>query len=316
MRSYESRMQRELLDSGIPVAGLAPDGVPGAAVFAGMERSDDCVVCVSIVYEDAGPFVTVDTARWTGIRVATPVREVLEECLRGHGDRLSAVSWTEDATTMILDGAELDARIVRAGDRWWAARCEREGVEFTVVARDWDPGRVRLETVADLLPVLSRPRMPSVRPQPRPAGIPGELTREPHRELVDASLRFGRAQAEWRRDGGPVPELPAYWRSLWQAAVRRQSDLTDQPVPVAEHAVSDIVAHLANLQQQAAWFRNDDERRERAITETLLHGTGLSDRVPSRAAQLAWQARRGAILDAGALAERSWLAAWEAWARR
>jgi hypothetical protein len=65
--------------------------------------------------------------------------------------------------------------------------------------------------------------------------------------------------------------------------------LTDQSEPQAKHAVASIVGHLCNLQNHAAWFREDAGLRERAIAETLLFGTGLSDNVASQHAQYAWQ---------------------------
>jgi hypothetical protein len=63
-----------------------------------------------------------------------------------------------------------------------------------------------------------------------------------------------------------------------------------------------MVSQLTNLQENAAWFRADSDLRERAIAETLLWGTGLSDTVASRPAQLAWQRHHRIGTE------------WEAWA--
>jgi hypothetical protein len=125
------------------------------------------------------------------------------------------------------------------------------------------------------------------------AAVPEGLSGEPHRALVDVVLRTSRAHAEWLADGGPVPALPRHWAALWRAAVQRHMALTDQAEGEAKDAVSVIVDQLSTLQQSAAWFREDGRLRERAIAETLLFGTALSDNVASRPAQHAWLEKRG-----------------------
>lgn len=134
--------------------------------------------------------------------------------------------------------------------------------------------------------------------------------------MVDVVLRTSREHAEWRADGGPVPELPRYWTALWKAAVQRQVALTDQAEPEAANAVGSIVDQLSNLQREAAWFRADGRLRERAIAETLLFGTGLSDNVSSRLAQHAWLEKRGTPRRAEVTAQLLWLDEWTAWAER
>jgi len=132
-----------------------------------------------------------------------------------------------------------------------------------------------------------------------------DLRGEPHRALVEAALRSRRALVTWLADGGDVPDLPEYWGELWEAALSRQIELSDQPDLAARMALRDLVSQLSDLDEGAAWFRSDDRLRARAINETLLYATGLSDRVSSRSAQVAWRhGRRGA-----------WRQAWAAWAR-
>lgn len=135
-------------------------------------------------------------------------------------------------------------------------------------------------------------------------GVPDGPAGEPHRALVETVLANQRRHREWMVDGGPVPELPGYWGALWKAAVQRHIALTDLPESDATDAVRSIVSQLGTLHGSAAWFRDDSRLRELAITETLLHGTGLSDRVTSREAQLAWPRRDGT---------QQWLDAWTAW---
>lgn len=128
---------------------------------------------------------------------------------------------------------------------------------------------------------------------------------EPHRALVDAALRSRRALVVWLADGGAAPELPEYWSELWEAALTRQIELSDQSDPAARVALRDLVRQLSDLDEAAEWFRTDDRLRERAINETLLYATGLSDRVSSRSAQVAWLHGR----------REAWRQAWAAWAR-
>ncbi|MEV6344673.1 hypothetical protein [Actinoplanes sp. NPDC051851] len=135
---------------------------------------------------------------------------------------------------------------------------------------------------------------------------------EPHRELVETSLAL-RSQV-----GG---HYPAGWRELWWAAVRRQADLADQSEDEAHDAVRDIVGQLGRLSEEAAWFREDDGLRQRAITETLLYGTGLTERVPSRAAQELWRAAGRppagpAEIEDAVAARNRWIDEWHAWALR
>jgi len=306
------RLRRELLDSGMPIYALAASLGPTGERFGGLELSGTEVAVVHVVYEQAtpyGPWVDVETAR----RVRPePLRLALEHHVRLGGERCADVAWTESPATLVVDGRSVAAARLRAGERWWALRCAHGGVEITVVGRDWHPAAVAVETMADPAPMLDRLR--SAVPAPSPAA-------EPHRALADAVLRHAAARASWQSGGGPVPELPVQWSRLRQAAVRRQRELSDQPEPVADEAVSAMMSQLAALFQEAAWFRADHDLRRRAVAEVLLHGTALADDVPSRPAQEAWQRRavRGSAPDGADVrvrvaAEEQWLTGWQAWA--
>lgn len=143
---------------------------------------------------------------------------------------------------------------------------------------------------------------------------------EPHIRLVDAVLRSSRGHAEWSSAGGPRPQLPREWPALWNDAVRRQMDLADQLENEARRAVQSMLDQITRLDREAEWFRTDPMLRSRAISETLLHCTGLSPDVPSRLAQAAWSRQRDlrpvdyAKIQAIAAAQDDWLAAWNTWA--
>ncbi|HWH00098.1 MAG TPA: hypothetical protein VNV66_12435 [Pilimelia sp.] len=291
-----------------------------------MEKFDEAITCVRIVHpgeHPEAPWASVDTARWADTPVESgPLRHQIEHHMRRVGERFSAVAWSEGDATIVFDGRPTPGRIVRAGDRWWAARCTRNGTEVSIVAHDWHPAVIMVATVTDPVPLLARlrPAPPRLRTEPEPEPVPPHLSREPHRALVDVILQNDRQRTAWLADGGPAPELPGYWSTLWDAAVRRQMALADQPETEAERVVSSTVNHLAALSQHADWFHDDARLRERAIAETLLYGTGISDTVPSRAAQRAWERRHAADRAAGPAgayaADQQWLDAWTGWARR
>jgi hypothetical protein len=162
--------------------------------------------------------------------------------------------------------------------------------------------------------------LPTGRPPDTRSADAVPTRREPHLTLVDAVLASSRAYDTWTVTGGARPQLPRHWETMWREAVRRQTDLAGEPEEEARRSVQAMLDQLTRLDREAEWFRNDRELRERAISETLLHGTGLGPAVPSRPAQLAWQRQRGlrpvdyAKIQAIAAAQDDWLAAWNDWA--
>ncbi|GAA3781808.1 hypothetical protein [Micromonospora maritima] len=318
------RLRRELRDSGLPVVTLTGPALPGTARFAGLESTDRTITHVRVAHGDAttGPWATVDTARRTDNR-DDPLRHRLEHAMRMAGAHLSAVEWTEHDATMHLDGRRLTGRTVRAGDRWTATRCADVEIdaEITVVTRDWPTDTIQLRLDADPAPLLDRTwRRPVPLPPPPAPPVPDDLAREPHRALIDAALRHRRHTLTWIAGGGAHPDLPAHWPRLWRAAVHRQQELTDQSEPAANRAVSDAIAHLTALADHADWFDTRPRLRERAITETLLHVTGLGDDLPSEPAQLAWRHHQRLVPDPTtdlrrrAAADQAWRDAWTTWA--
>ncbi|WP_410809225.1 hypothetical protein [Micromonospora sp. 067-2] len=319
------RIRRTLSESAMPVVALAGSDRPAAERFAGTETFDGTITNVRVAHGDPtnGPWASVDTARWGDLPVdAGPLRWQLEHGMRLAGERFSDVEWTEDDATVLVDGQPVTGRTVRAGDRWWATRCDRDGIEITVTARDWHPATVHLRWVTDLAPLLDglRTWSPTSTPHEESEPLPADLAGEPHRALVDAALNNQQARSDWMKDGGPAPHLPPYWSALWRAAVRRQVELTDQVEPEAARAVSDIVAQLTTLSGEASWFDDDLRLRRRAITETLLYGTGLGEGVPSQPAHQAWRERqqllpqRDVPVHAREAVDRRWRDAWTAWA--
>jgi hypothetical protein len=132
---------------------------------------------------------------------------------------------------------------------------------------------------------------------------------EPHRALIDAALRDAERRAQWGAEDGPVPEQPADWTMLWRSAVARHVALTGQSELDSRVAVTGIVNQVVALYHEMAWFRQDDRLRERAVAETLIAGTGLSERVASAAAQAAWRGRWTVV-------QQEWQLAWHEWADR
>jgi hypothetical protein len=286
----------------MPIFSLSPAIRPAPESLGGVERVDDAITVVHLVY---GTSAEVETARRTG--APAPLRAALEHHVRLRGDRFADLTWTETAQTLLVDGHPVDARRISAGDRWWLLRGERSGLEITVVGYDWHPRALAVETVADPAGIRSGPR-PRPEPSARRAAQPADAGGEPHRALANAVLQHAAARAEWLAEGGPAPELPANWSALWRAAVRRQTELSDQPEPDAAAAVSSLTSHLAGLFHNTEWFAADDALRRRAVAEVLLFGTGLATDVPSRRAQEVWQRDSSG--------GEEWRTAWQAWTTR
>ncbi len=318
-----TQLRAELTARGLPVLELA-DPVGDATVrFAGTEHSDGLLTTIRLVYQASGAIqATVVVARWAGTRVDSgPLRWLVEHDMRLRGERFSAVAWREDDHDIVLDGELLPGRLVRAGADWWAVRSAQGDTEISVVARGWRPDRVRLRTVADPTPLLTAPTARPGTAAPVPAEpVPEQFRDDPRRALVEVTLATAERRAHWLADGGPPPQLPAYWSALWRAAVVQQMSSAGQPETAARGAVSGMVGQLTNLHDRAAWFRTDRLLRERAISETLTYGASGGDGLPSLPAQLAWSARQargdGTVPAATVEAEDRWLATWSDWAAR
>jgi hypothetical protein len=313
---HTERMRRAVRECGVPVIGLSTATAPAEAAFGGLEQTGgDVVVAVSIRYGDpSGAFAVVRTSR-----AALPLRELIEPYVRPAATPAtpataasaatpatpasavtpaSALVWSEGDATVLLDGRPVPARIVRAGEHWWAVGCTRGDVTISVAGHRWHPALVALDTLAGIDRLLDdwRPPPPPSSPPPAVAVPAGE----PHRLLVTAALEA----AEDRRRGTPGGGLPAQWGALWRAAVVRQAYLADQKEPEADQAVRTLIDQLTELYGGAEWFRDDRRRRERAITESLLYATRLTDAVSSRQAQDAWPSG----------SRRRWLHEWAVWA--
>ena len=307
-----ARMRQQLLTGGLPVVALTPALWPGEERLSGLSSNGAGLVCVQVVHgEAAGPHAEVETA----LVEQQSLRTALEHHVRLGGDRFADLRWSEGPATLRVDGRPVDARLLRAGDRWWALRAEHDRRTITVVGCDWHPAEVAVATLTDLTPMLDRlgalPDLPPSEPEP----LPGHLRGEPHRALAEAVLDDTAERRRWEAEGGPQPEMPGYWSALWRAAVRRQMELSGRPEATAEQAVSSMMSQLGTLCHEADWLRDDDDLRRRAVAEVLLYGTGIGTDVPSRAAQEAWERRstEGPV-ESRARADQEWIAAWHRWA--
>ncbi|MBB2943039.1 hypothetical protein FB565_002752 [Actinoplanes lutulentus] len=325
IRSSRDELRRALRLRPLPVAVLVGATTLPPPRLGGWETFNGAATCVRVDFgtiEPAGPWVSVETARWAGTQASGgPLRELLEHHMRLNGDRFSSVEWTGEDRTVTVDGRSVAGRRLRAGDHWWALRCSLRDVELSVVARDWDAAiEIRTLNQAEIDEMISVVPTPPTFVPPDPSAVTAPPPGEPHRLLVDEALRSARDQADWLADGGPPPRLSSNWAALWRATVRRQADLAGQPEVEAEKAVQSMVNQMTNLNHEASWFRDDEALRGRAVSETLLFGTGLGPNVPSRPAQLAWLRRQGlrptdyARLEAISAAQTTWLDEWSIWA--
>jgi len=307
------RIRDEISSSGLPMVVLADGTKPADEWFDNLTESAGAIVTVAMVYaggDPGDPWVWVEAGR-----APQRPRRMLEAHMRRRGDPLDGVQWTEGDATVLVDGRPVEGHAVWAGHRWWAVRCAHGDLEIGIVALDWRPDVIAVDTTADVAPILDRlrfrpayPLAPSPDPLPGGPGGLGGPGGEPHRALIEAVLR--------QRQVGAAGEPPAYWAALWQAAVRRQAALAEQSEPDARRTVAGTVEHLSALSADAGWFRADGALRERAIAETLLYDTGLSHDVPSRPAQQAWSRKREhAARGAQATAHLHWIDAWTAWAK-
>lgn len=315
----QERFTGQLRDSGLLVFALTGSAVPAAPRLAGAEQAEDGrLTAVRLVQADGRPggsWAGVQSVRGFGPAAAIErMRWELESGIAAYGDRIHADAWSAGGLTVLAEGVPVSGHLLRAGSRWWAACCNRMDMEITVLARDWQPPLLEVGVLADLGPVLA-----GLWAGPVP-GLAAGYQGEPHRALVEECLRLGADRARRWWEWSFAPQLPPYWGELWRAAVRRQADLSEQPEPAAEAAVVSMLAQLAALQSEAPWFRDDPRLRERAIAETLLFTTGLTDAVSSAPAQRAWAYRDTTVRDTDrpaesrAAADRDWLDAWTVWA--
>jgi hypothetical protein len=327
-RDLRAELRSGLASGRLPVLGVP--GAPGAR-FGAWETSDDLLVTVSVEYgEPDESWMSVETARWAGTIRSTPdLRETLREHLRAVGVRFADVAWRETRAALTVDGRELTARVLHAGEDWWAAWAAFDGREFgalevvVVAYRKTFEARLAILPDAVVAEMLDAPLTMQRWPRAELSHEPVDPGGEPHRRLVHMVLLSAREQLIWLDEGGPAPQRPASWPAVWRSAIQRQAELSGQSEADAEAAVQSLLNQLTKLQSDAAWFREDERLRERAISETLLFATGLSVDVPSRAAQEAWQEREGirqsaprppaeAVMRTG----DHWLALWSEWAQR
>jgi hypothetical protein len=327
---HREAAQSQIAAASLPIMELSGTVRPAPAQVTGWEGVDAAVTTVRVIHDAGrydGPVVEVSTSRWGGTQVSNgPLRQVLEHHLRQDGERFSSTEWTVGSADVVVDGRVVAAEMLRAGDRWWAVRCENDGIEISIAARDWRPDAIEVETVTDVPEFLSRalPDLPPfTSPVPMSSVVPPEtLNRDPHRALVDVNVALSQRTYQWLADGGPAPEQVPYLSALWRAAVRRQMALTDQAEAEAKAAVTTIVEQLNNLYHNAQWFRDDSQLREKATLETILFWTQLDPQVASSRAQRAWRDHRaGSAPDtydevaSHAATAVTWQDAWEAWAR-
>ncbi|GIF37930.1 hypothetical protein [Actinoplanes xinjiangensis] len=297
-----ARISREIRDSGLRVFALAAAVEPVDALFGNLVETDGELTGVQVEYSRPdGPWVQVESARG----LLAPLRMLVEQRVRRDGGRYADLAWIEQETTLLVDGRPEPAETVRAGDRWQAWRCDTDGVRITVVSRDWVMDPVAVVTQTDPAPMLDRlATVPAAEQRPhRAEPIPPS---EPHRVLIETILCRDIEHAKWVAEGGPMPGSPVYAGELWQAAVLRQRDLSDdRDTERADRAIGAMVHLVSSLQHEFDWFRDDAELRRRATSEILLKVTGLAPEVPSATAQEAWYHRAEG---------RDWRAAWSDWA--
>lgn len=274
---------------------------------------DGVVESVGLVYGDLrrGSVVQVHTLREPGFADPYDLLDVEFDRL-GSGDRPAVVT---GRTSLLVDGRRREAELFQAGPRLWAARCPQATNELIVVARDWTPAATRLVAVPDVEPFIDGRRAHLVKVRGSSASVATRSidVRHAHRALVEACLNRSAELTATVRAG----RRPVRWRGaerygeLWSAAVRAQMHLSEQSRETADEAVAALVNQLTGLQEKATWFA-DPQLREAALNESMIYWTGLSERVPSLAAQQAW---RRVWID-HRHERRAWLDAWSDWARR
>jgi hypothetical protein len=341
-RERIARHQAELEDRirrcDLPLIGLAAPG-PGPGMVGSTDGAGETINSVGLSYGDPirhdGPRVDVHTAR-----DQTDVRALLADALDHAGDE-SPLPDRSERVDLVIDGAPVPAVLLRAGARFWAARCRYRDCEIVVVARDWALDAAGLASVPDVEPFL-RARAAYIAalrddPPTPPDPLAPLVVDDPHRALVDALLAVTEAVSRDRVHQPRRREFRQARRSipgLWETTVSAQARLTGGSRDDANDVVTTMVNQLTSLQEQASWFTAEPRLREAAISETIAYWTGSDRSVPSRPAQEAWQrhwsGRRGwppEVLSADDMSTRrawferlrsgqeAWLDAWAGWVR-
>lgn len=196
-RDSRDDLRRALRRRPLPVTALSgPVELPPQRL-GGWETFNGVATCLTVAYggaDVAGPWVTVETARWAGNTVTgTPLRTALEHNMRIRQDRWSSVEWGGEDRVVTIDGRAVAGHRLRAGDRWWALRCSLRDLEITVVACAWDgPLGLRIlgeSEVQELISIVPPPPTPWFG-RPRPAA-PGShrATRSPGAPTADGAPR-------------------------------------------------------------------------------------------------------------------------------
>lgn len=327
---HHEAARTQIIAADLPIFVLSEVVQSTPAQVTSWAGAEGVVTSVRVLHDlgqrgDENPAVVVATSRRDGtLAEGESLRSLLEHHLRQDGERISTVEWAEADTEVVVDGRAVASHMLRAGSRRWAVRCQHGDLEISVTARDWHPGTIKIEAVADVpaFLALALPALPpSMSPTPAEEVVPSDtLRQDPHRALVDVNLALSSQTYRWLTDGGDAPEQIPQLSALWQAAAHRQMTLTNQSEAEALAVVTTIVAQLNNLYHNAEWFRDDPRLRERATSETLLYWTQLDTEVASSRAQRAWRDLHVGSLPGNygevtshAATSRTWQDAWRTW---
>jgi len=335
------------------VAGLMTPGLsPAALGEAG--RSSAGWTTVAIHFGDPvaadGASVIVRTAvdRRSGVMEPDAV-QVLEQAHRrlidlGLADSDVAVqSVAARGTSLVLDHVRYPCSMHSRGSLW-AARIELPdrgppdaGLLVTVIGRNLNAGDVELGWLTDLTAVVDARVEFLARLMERTALLDEQerfdIPEGPAalRGIIEFSVNdtLGRASDPQP----PSQRSHGRWRyELWQSAVRYQASVWKQSESQANDQVMAMVNQLTRLAVRASWFREDDDLRAAAITESIEQMTtgvpvasapahqawlrhwmprrGTASLGPPAAEELAEIRARAADLDAS---ETAWLQRWSEW---
>jgi hypothetical protein len=207
--AHQAALEDHVRGSGLPLLGLA-EPAPLPRMLGDAAVSDGVTESVGLAYGDPmqpdGPLVQVHCARWQDSTVPPDLRDLLEQELDRIGDD-SPVQEADEQVTLTVDGRPSPAVVLRAGPRFWAARCAHDGAEVTVVARDWELGSTRLVSVPDVEPFLQGRRAYLAELRAAPPAPPAPVAVDvatAHRTWWRRSLpRRGRTRRVSARGGVP-----------------------------------------------------------------------------------------------------------------